>query len=215
MKKLGTWVATAVLVALVGAANSAPVFQGRLADNTASATCTASGPDKCTSFYLSDSGDSSFQGFTILNNWNIGQGVWDDGAAPGTAQAIAAAAGLAATGLAGWVLPTGDGTQAAGPRNQFLAIMNAVGGSLSGLQAQFNDVQSFYYWSGTEYSSPLFAWTFRSVDGNQSLSSKGSPLYAVAVRPGDVSAAVPEPQTLALALLALGATVVARRRRSR
>ena len=39
--------------------------------------------------------------------------------------------------------------------------------------------------------------------------------YAVAVRPGDVAAAVPEPQTLALALLALGATVVARRRRSR
>ena len=37
--------------------------------------------------------------------------------------------------------------------------------------------------------------------------------YAVAVRPGDVAASVPKPQTLAL--LALGATVVARRRRSR
>ncbi|NDG39945.1 MAG: PEP-CTERM sorting domain-containing protein [Betaproteobacteria bacterium] len=37
--------------------------------------------------------------------------------------------------------------------------------------------------------------------------------YAVAVRPGEVAAFVPESQTLAL--LALGAPVVARRRRSR
>jgi hypothetical protein len=33
------------------------------------------------------------------------------------------------------------------------------------------------------------------------------------VRPGDVAADVPEPQTLALTLLALGAAVVTRRRR--
>ena len=42
---------------------------------------------------------------------------------------------------------------------------------------------------------------------------KNSALYAAAVRPGDMAASVPKPQTLALTLLALGATVVARRRR--
>jgi len=39
--------------------------------------------------------------------------------------------------------------------------------------------------------------------------------YAGAVRPGDVAAAVPEPQTLALVMLALGATMVFRKGRQR
>ncbi len=82
--------------------------------------------------------------------------------------------------------------------------------------ALFSNVQSFVYWSGTEYApDPGSAWGFSTVNGVQLIGGKGSALYAVAVRPGDVTASVPEPQTLALALLALGATVVARRRRSR
>jgi hypothetical protein len=80
--------------------------------------------------------------------------------------------------------------------------------------ALFSNVQSYYYWSGTEYApSPFDAWSFTTSYGIQSLDAKYNGLYAVAVRPGDVAASVPEPQTLALALLALGATVVARRRR--
>ena len=49
----------------------------------------------------------------------------------------------------------------------------------------------------------------------QGFDVKSLALYALAVRPSDVAAPVPEPQTVALvlALLALGATVVARRRR--
>jgi PEP-CTERM motif len=39
--------------------------------------------------------------------------------------------------------------------------------------------------------------------------------YALAVRPGDVSAPIPEPQTLALMLLGLGAVALAARRRAR
>ena len=80
--------------------------------------------------------------------------------------------------------------------------------------AQFSNVQSTPYWSGTEYApNPLNAWYFSTYFGNQAIGSKDSGLFAVAVRPGDVAASVPEPQTLALVLLALGATMVARRRR--
>ena len=44
---------------------------------------------------------------------------------------------------------------------------------------------------------------------------KDGRFYAVAVRPGDVAVAVPEPGTLGLMLAALGAGAVVRRRRSR
>ncbi len=77
-------------------------------------------------------------------------------------------------------------------------------------------MQSSPYWSGTEYAlDPNNAWGFDAFSGEQGFGGKTNALYAVAVRPGDVAATVPEPQTLALALLALGATVVARRRRPR
>ena len=80
--------------------------------------------------------------------------------------------------------------------------------------ALFSNVQSSVYWSGTEYApAPGLAWVFSTLVGYQGVDDKNSGLYAVAVRPGDVAASVPEPQTLALVLLALGATLVARRRR--
>jgi len=210
MKNLQTWVATAAMVALTGAVQAAPVFQGRLANGTASSTCTVSGATKCAMFY------NTTLDITILNDWNIGRGVWSDTAAPGSAQALAAAAGATQTDFTGWFLPTGAGGQGAGAQNQYLSIWNDVGGTLAGLQALFDGVQSNVYWSGTEYApNPSFAWGFSTSGGFWNVANKGDAWYAVAVRPGDVTASVPEPQALALALLALGATVVARRRRSR
>ena len=201
------------LLAFTGTAQAVPIFEGRLADNTASTDCTAldtGGTTKCTSFYFTT------LDITILNNWNIGRGVWDDAAAEGSAQAIAASAGKDATGLDGWVLPTGDGDQAAGPLNQYLSIWNAVGGSLANLQGQFDGVRSDDYWSGTEFApNPGRAWLFSTDFGDQFFDVKFLALYAVAVRPGDVTAAVPEPGTLGLMLAALGAGAVVRRRRSR
>jgi len=80
--------------------------------------------------------------------------------------------------------------------------------------ALFTNVQSLVYWSGTEFAPiPVAAWGFFTDFGTQNPVDKFNALYAVAVRPGDVAAAVPESQTLALALLALGATMVVRRRR--
>ena len=79
--------------------------------------------------------------------------------------------------------------------------------------ALFSNVQSYGYWSGTEYApAPSSAWDFYSTVGAQHVDGN-SLLYAVAVRPGDVAAVIPEPQTYAMMLLGIGALVLARRRR--
>jgi MYXO-CTERM domain-containing protein len=97
------------------------------------------------------------------------------------------------------------------------SVLNQVGDTAEQIAnlALFSNVQAALYWSGTEYEpAPNLAWQFGSNVGLQDLDLKNDALYALAVRPGDVTSSVPEPQTLALALLALGATAVARRRRS-
>ena len=88
-------------------------------------------------------------------------------------------------------------------------------GDLTSNTLPFVHVQPAGHWSGTEFAPGIGAWVFYPVIGIEDLDFEDDRHYAVAVRPGDVTAPVPEPQTLALALLALGATVVARRRRSR
>ena len=86
-------------------------------------------------------------------------------------------------------------------------------GDLASNTLPFVNVLPGYYGSGTEFAPGILAWAFRPDIGNQGRFYEYNLFFAVAVRPGDVAASVPEPQTLALALLALGATVVARRRR--
>ena len=88
--------------------------------------------------------------------------------------------------------------------------------SFSNNTGDFQDMQSGDYWSGLEYAlAPSYAWTFFiGVEGRQSWGRKSNPLYALAVRPGDVTAAIPEPGTTALLLVGLGALAVVRRRRA-
>lgn len=198
-------ITTAALLGLASSAKAA--FQGRLANGTPSATCTASGATKCTYFF-----DTTL-GITILNNWNIGSGSWSASAAPGSAQALAASAGFAASALTGWLLPTGDGNAAPGAQNQYTSIWNSVGASFAGLSNQFDGVQLKVYWSGTAYAGfPTAAWDFNADGGFQPGQFKGDSQYVVAVRLGDI-APVPEPQTYAMLLMGLGALTWAVRKR--
>jgi hypothetical protein len=76
------------------------------------------------------------------------------------------------------------------------------------------NLQSYVYWSGMEYA-PITndAWLFNSGDGFQGYNLKYSVIYAWAVRPGDVAAPIPEPETYALLLAGLGLVGWAARRR--
>lgn len=71
----------------------------------------------------------------------------------------------------------------------------------------FLNLQSLAYWSGLSYApNPANrAWYFRTDVGGQANGFKDEvALLAMAVRPGDVAAAVPEPGTSWLLLAALG-----------
>lgn len=99
------------------------------------------------------------------------------------------------------------------------SVLNQTGDTAQEIAnlALFSNVQASVYSTATEFEpDPTFAWRFYTNGGYQFAAiGKGAPTYAVAVRSGDVVAAVPEPQTLALALLALGVAMVARQRQSR
>ena len=98
------------------------------------------------------------------------------------------------------------------------SVLNQVGDTAEQIAnlALFSNVQSDYYYSGTEYAPfPNVVWYFGTVGGGQFNEFGSLELYAVAVRPGDVAAAIPEPQTYALMLMGVGAVLLARRKRTR
>ena len=179
------------------------------------------------------------QDITWLQNWNYAQtsSIDADGRMDWTT-ANNWANNLVYGGFDDWRLPTsvnGDGSSfSSGPcgpeyncdlshmgymfyNNWRVSRGNAFSrGTNAANLALFSNVQSWFYWSSTEDPGKPFsniAWYFGTFDGWQTFDSKTRELYAVAVRYGDVAASVPEPQTLALVLLALGATMVVRRRR--
>lgn len=136
-------------------------------------------------------------------------------------------------GYSDWRLPTALNQDGSGPcvghsctnsemGHMYYNNMGASfgGGILSGSNttnlALFTNLQSDIYWSGTVYAlAPTnVAWDFITFSGIQANHRQNFEFYAWAVRPGDVSAAVPEPETHAMLLAGLGLLVgVARWRR--
>ena len=130
-----------------------------------------------------------------LQNWN------DTGALRWSDQELWAST-LSFRGRDDWALPSID---------QF-AVLFAEFGDLSAV-AEFTNVQRGRYWSGSETAPGSSAWTLRAATGELRDDSEAFAFFAVAVRPGDVSA-VPEPTTLALVLLGLSAFGLTRLRPS-
>ena len=80
----------------------------------------------------------------------------------------------------------------------------------------FSNVQSYYYWSATEYAPGTgVAWHFTFDGGAQDGGNETSSLYGWAVHAGDVGAppSVPEPGALSLMLMGLALVGFAARRR--
>ena len=79
------------------------------------------------------------------------------------------------------------------------------------------NLRSFIYWSGTAYEPYPFssAWFFDAAIGAQYGLGADSQYNAWAVRPGDVAALVPEPETYTILLAGLGLVGVVRRRKQK
>lgn len=100
--------------------------------------------------------------------------------------------------------PPGDATCASGPQPGY-GLTNT---------GDFPDLRSGGYWTDTEYAPvPGLSWMFRTNLGHQDVDNQVNRFYAIAVRPGDVVNAVPEPESMALVLMAFATAGVVRRRR--
>lgn len=98
------------------------------------------------------------------------------------------------------------------------SVLNPAGDTVEQIAnlALFSNVGPNTYWSGT--GRPRFAsdaMYFAADLGLQVGGNRGEEKHALAVRSGDVVAQVPEPQALALALLAVCAMAIVRRGRPR
>lgn len=165
-------------------------------------------------------GDSVFDAFydteldiTWLGNADVNGAMdWDT--------AVAWADGFSFAGYDDWRLPISDtcaGYNCTGSEMGhlwYVELGNPAGGPMTNT-GKFQNLQSFYYWSGTEYAPDTsYGWYFRTADGSQSAVNKSTHLfYALPVRPGDVPV-VPEPQTHALLLAGLGVLALLRRKRT-
>jgi hypothetical protein len=104
-------------------------------------------------------------------------------------------------GVKGWSLPTTDPAVFGYQTNSQMSDLfyNQLGGvrNYKGMFPTDNPNYNLFhfrndssYWSGTEYApDPSQAWVFNTTPGNQQGAGKVAQLYALAVHPGDVSAA--------------------------
>jgi hypothetical protein len=119
-----------------------------------------------------------------------------------------------------WRLPTPLNTDGSGPTDGYYRSGSEMGhlfyvdGGLVPIQdiSESTSLDDFFinmkpaiYWYGLEYApDSRYAWVLRTNNGYQDGYGKSDPNYAWAVRPGDVAAPIPEPETYALLLAGLG-----------
>lgn len=125
--------------------------------------------------------------------------------------------GLTIAGVSNWRLPSAD-------VNGDGFVVNCFGGGVAGCSdnemgylfweenitasapGPFNNIQSYFYWSGTEFAPiPSVAWEFDFNDGSQFASRKFPDNFAWAVHDGDVGL-IPEPEMytmMSIGLLAM------------
>ena len=121
--------------------------------------------------------------------------------------------GIGSNTISDWRVPTWTGES-----EMSILYFNTLGhGYMEGLTntGSFQNMQSYWYWLGPEFEHPEFASAFSTVGGYQKGGNRHGQLYAMAVRSGDVMAAVPEPETYMMLLLGLGAVGALSRRRAR
>jgi len=229
---LKSWAVAAAVLALSGAAQAALIDRGggMVYDTVQDIT------------WLTDTNFAFSSGYAAANAGGMSSAtIFDDGRM-GRSAADVWASGLVYGGFSDWRLPTlnptdpsctegtrvGEGYNCTDGELGHLfvtdlgnlghqSVLNQAGdtGEQQANWALFSNLQSAAYWSSTEDARfPGRSLVFSTVSGYVFSLGDDVPVYALAVRDGDVAAAVPEPQSLALALLALGATVVARRRRA-
>jgi hypothetical protein len=231
VKTLKTWAAAAAIAVLGGAAHAALVSRvggTMIYDTTRNIT------------WLADMNYAASSGYAAANAGGFGSDGIQSNGRMGWNAASEWATNLIYGGYRDWRLPTMNPTDTTCTGGFGVGRgYHCTDGELSGLfvtdlgydsnfgpitsgataeqianLAMFSDVQFGVYWSGTEDPrDPSKVWNFDNIYGFQDHTVKSPWSFAVAVRTGDVAVSVPEPQTLALALLALGATVVARKRR--
>ena len=136
------------------------------------------------------------------------------------ADAVAWADNMTFGGYTDWRLPASDacvGFNCTGSElgHLWYVELGNLAGDLTPNTGAFVNMQLYAYWSGTTYAPDASqAWHFNIDQGDQDFAGKTNALFAMAVRPGDVLAAIPEPETYALMLAGLaGLGFVARRRR--